>query len=962
MALRGFNVYSRRSDDGTYNVLLENTHLSKFLLLQNGVCAELDNDEGSSLKSTYNKINSGYGLAGVLNLDEADSYLVVITGAFSEGNLLGNDIYKVTQVEFVPLSFEPPLRLDVKLVDIQRLLSAGTFYFSSSQENGRVFDLTRSRQDSLKNGPDPIFVWNLRLKCLFEKFCVNTSEWCQTLICGSVLVRTIYVSHITAKVAIISRLSHERVGTRFNTRGVDERGFVANFVESEQIVTFAEKEVSFLQIRGSVPLFWEQPGINVGSHKVKLRCLESSLIALNKHYDMLTQRYRSIITINLLGHKEGEKLLSETYQHTYKKSNYAEFPFKNFDYHSSMKSNKNSAREFVKHIVSSSHFTVHYSEFDSIKQRQNSAVRTNCLDCLDRTNCVQTLIGIEMTKVLLETLGIADLKAGIQQRFEDVFKEIWQRNGDLCSLIYTGTGALDGKSKLQDASRSIARTIQGNVMDSAKQDSFDLFLMGHTFGNKYYDRLSNLLNPSFVNQNPIINEEIHFVHELVNRRCEYTLPSPIGIFVGTWNVNGGKNMYNVAFRHEQSLTSWIFPEVIHRPYDLVAIGLEEIVDLNASNIMKAGTTNQRIWLEGILKVLKENCGIDYSVLACEQLVGVCCIILARPALIHRIKQLDVDEVKTGAGGTIGNKGSISARLVVDSTSICFIVSHFAAGQSEVKERNDDFHTTVRKIKFEKGRQVTMHDVVFWCGDFNYRINLPSEEVKSMVRNCEFERLQESDQLLQQLNQGNVFVGFKEGRLNFAPTYKYDTFSDDYDTSEKCRAPAWTDRVLWFNEKDMDVHQIHYGRSELKTSDHRPVAAIFDLYTKKIDSKKMSEVAEDILHSIGSPDYVVICTVSNTDPLTIPTKLIMHKLNSELMLRPVAKRISSSGLLLYFQNNVDAITALSMDGIEISPGHRVAVQLRTQEWIAEYSRKLKENILQPYSAASTPEISWLYVKQ
>ncbi len=42
----------------------------------------------------------------------------------------------------------------------------------------------------------------------------------------------------------------------------------------------------------------------------------------------------------------------------------------------------------------------------------------------------------------------------------------------------------------------------------------------------------------------------------------------------------------------------------------------------------------------------------------------------------------------------------------------------------------------------------------------------------------------------------VFLGFEEGDVNFAPTYKYDLFCDDYDTSEKQRCPAWTDRVLW----------------------------------------------------------------------------------------------------------------------------------------------------------------------
>lgn len=90
--------------------------------------------------------------------------------------------------------------------------------------------------------------------------------------------------------------------------------------------------------------------------------------------------------------------------------------------------------------------------------------------------------------------------------------------------------------------------------------------------------------------------------------------------------------------------------------------------------------------------------------------------------------------------------------------------------------------------------------MFWGGDFNYRIDMDKEELKEALRNNEIIRVLQNDQLKKQQELNAAFGEYCEGDIDFHPTYKYDLFSDDYDTSEKARAPAWCDRVLWKRRK------------------------------------------------------------------------------------------------------------------------------------------------------------------
>lgn len=78
---------------------------------------------------------------------------------------------------------------------------------------------------------------------------------------------------------------------------------------------------------------------------------------------------------------------------------------------------------------------------------QRGTIRTNCLDCLDRTNCVQTYLGLEVLAEQMQLLGFADKKQ-TGSRFEEVCRQMWVNNGNEVSKIYAGTGAIQGGSKV----------------------------------------------------------------------------------------------------------------------------------------------------------------------------------------------------------------------------------------------------------------------------------------------------------------------------------------------------------------------------------------------------------------------------------------------------------------------------------------------------------------------------------
>nr|CAI9703917.1 unnamed protein product [Rangifer tarandus platyrhynchus] len=813
---KGFRIY-HKLDPPPFSLIVETRHKEECLMFESGAVAVLSSAEKEAIKGTYSKVLDAYGLLGVLRLNLGDimlHYLVLVTGCMSVGKIQESEVFRVTSTEFMSLRVDSSD--EDRISEVRKVLNSGNFYFAWSA-SGVSLDLSLNAHRSVQeHTTDNRFFWNQSLHLHLKHYGVNCDDWLLRLMCGGVEIRTIYAAHKQAKACLISRLSCERAGTRFNVRGTNDDGHVANFVETEQVVYLDDSVSSFIQIRGSVPLFWEQPGLQVGSHRVRMsRGFEANAPAFDRHFRTLKNLYGKQIIVNLLGSKEGEHMLSKAFQSHLKASEHAaDIQMVNFDYHQMVKGGKAEKLHSVlkPQVQKFLDYGIFHFDGSEVQRCQSGTVRTNCLDCLDRTNSVQAFLGLEMLTKQLEALGLAE-KPQLVTRFQEVFRSMWSVNGDSISKIYAGTGALEGKAKagkLKDGARSVSRTIQNNFFDSSKQEAIDVLLLGNTLNSDLADKARALLTTGSlrVSEQTLQSASSKVLKSMCENFYKYSKPKKIRVCVGTWNVNGGKQFRSIAFKN-QTLTDWLldapklagiqeFQDKRSKPMDIFAIGFEEMVELNAGNIVNASTTNQKLWAVELQKTISRD--NKYVLLASEQLVGVCLFVFIRPQHAPFIRDVAVDTVKTGMGGATGNKGAVAIRMLFHTTSLCFVCSHFAAGQSQVKERNDDFVEIARKLSFPMGRLLFSHDYVFWCGDFNYRIDLPNEEVKELIRQQNWDSLIAGDQLINQKNAGQIFRGFLEGKVTFAPTYKYDLFSDDYDTSEKCRTPAWTDRVLWRRRK------------------------------------------------------------------------------------------------------------------------------------------------------------------
>ena len=494
----------------------------------------------------------------------------MITKSQPVGRLKGHMVYKVLATQILPLrrkQIRDPDE-DAFMSLLQASLKNGPMYFSYS------IDLTNSFQrQSQADTTQPLwmraddrFFWNRFIQSDLIDYRTQGARgqpgphygvdpFILPVIFGMLEIRPTTFKGTPLTLALISRRSRHRGGTRYFTRGLDDQGHAANYNETEQIVILNDNSskgisgfaagdmqggktakamdgqetqvISYVQTRGSVPTYWAEVNSLKYTPKIQVRGVETALPAAQQHFDEQLRIYGDNYLINLVNQTGREQAVKQSYENMIKmlvsspqervetnqvttekfhlvqsgkaRTEYDRVHYVYFDFHSETKGMRfDRAQLLIERLAAPLQEQAYFRGVDmpaahdgrlEARSLQASVMRTNCMDCLDRTNVVQSMFARHTLDRAFAELGLMAGGASFRDEdpaFEFLFRNVWADNADVVSTSYSGTGAMKTdmtrtgtrtkRGMLNDGKVGVTRYFKNNFTDGPRQDSYDLLL------------------------------------------------------------------------------------------------------------------------------------------------------------------------------------------------------------------------------------------------------------------------------------------------------------------------------------------------------------------------------------------------------------------------------------------------------------------------------------------------------
>ncbi|KRZ17339.1 Polyphosphoinositide phosphatase [Trichinella zimbabwensis] len=482
-----------------------------------------NSDSGEETNSLENRTFSCYGIAGFVRFLNG-YYMLVVSKAIPLVEIGFHTIFKVEETSMLALFDESSRSIEeLKYCKIfQSILLSTSFYFSYT------YDLSRTLQS---NATEPTkhwhdrFVWNSYLMKPMVEAGVK-AQWLLPLVHGFVGHFPINLPSCCLRLVLIARRSKKFAGTRFLKRGASYDGDVANEVETEQILynrsvmdfklgSFS----SFVQLRGSVPLIWSQDITKVvGKPPIQIDLADPFACIAGNHFKNLLIRYGGpIVVINLVKRREKsrhESILHEELQASIGYLNQFLSPseailYLTFDMARCHKVADSLAKlEEISYLVLQlcgwfQSFCMpfccrlrcadfvksedHHTSSDGTFLFQSGIPRTNCVDCLDRTNVAQFVTGKVAFAYQLYSMGIlSEPYLSMDHEFCRLLETLYDEHGDALAMQYAGSQLVHSiktykkTANLQERSRDVIQTLSryysNNFVDFDKQNAINLFL------------------------------------------------------------------------------------------------------------------------------------------------------------------------------------------------------------------------------------------------------------------------------------------------------------------------------------------------------------------------------------------------------------------------------------------------------------------------------------------------------